>query len=48
LGWKREIEKQGGPFLLGKFPEKAKNKGGPNVRKTLPGLWKADQRRISL
>jgi hypothetical protein len=48
LGWKREIKKQGGPFLLEKFPEKAKKEGGRHVRKTLPRLWKADQRRISL
>jgi hypothetical protein len=48
LGWKRLLEKQGGPFLQGKFPEKPKKEGGRHVRKTLPRLWKADQRSIPL
>ena len=33
---------------MGKFPEKPKKEGGLHVRKTLPRLWKADQRRIPL
>jgi hypothetical protein len=48
LGCKRTIKKEGGPFLLGKFLEKAKKEGGLRVRKTLPRLWKADQRRFPL
>jgi hypothetical protein len=48
LGWERVLEKQGGPFLLAKFPEKPKKEGGLRVCKTLPRLWKADQRRIPL